>query len=65
MQKNKTWTIIFVYVSEASPNAQYTKRVNAHAWSVNYLLQFSYISLKFGEFRKQESKVDVHPICPY
>lgn len=31
IQKKKTWTIIFVYVSEASPNAQYTKRVNAHA----------------------------------
>jgi len=48
----KMWTNYFVYVSEASPN------------DVNYLLRFLYIFLKLGEFPRQKSKVDVHPICP-
>ena len=32
---------------------------------VNYLLQFLKHFFQFPNCQKQESKVDVHPICPY
>jgi len=31
IKTKKTWTIYSVYVSQASPNAELSKRVNAHA----------------------------------
>ena len=38
--QKKTWTIHFVYVLKASPNANHLKRVNAHAIWRELLLQF-------------------------